>query len=215
MDKIHLNPQPKAAEKFRCPKEDCGQKLMYQKTFDEHMQRHEDQLVSFVFLQVFLIFSFTFLYFQAPTWCEGCQKDFKILKVYLRHLELHKGANTLTLTCPTCHKQYKNINILKIHIAQCHTDKPKDFVCETCGVRYTSNTELQSHIQRKHDNYRPFECHHCGKGWQTKQQVRIHIISMHTKLGYTTCNICGAQVVSPSHSNVFKFLKINFIFRKI
>lgn len=158
-----LNPNPKSAEKFRCPR--CPRQFEYETQLEGHLKGHEnkdnglykcvDCDKSFPSIKK-LTYHRRTAHSVGDLRCDICGIAFNSSKYLLRHREEHSESKQ----CPICQKSYENKNTLRSHML-IHSS-PRE--CEICGKMHPNFAALQRHKSRMHsETATKFTCDICGK----------------------------------------------------
>ncbi|XP_065365637.1 uncharacterized protein LOC135958675 [Calliphora vicina] len=123
-----------------------------------------------------------------PFICEQCNKEFKKLTDYNRHLKREHKKKTIVKLGP--------FSVLPLEPG---VDMALQNVCHICGIKFTSRSNLVHHVKR-HEGIRNYECNMCPKKFFASHSLKVHIRS-HTKECPYTCEKCGMSFVSASKLN--------------
>ncbi|CAG4972238.1 unnamed protein product [Colias eurytheme] len=149
----------------------CNKKLANQKTYENHMQRHNG--CRFI--------------------CEHCGKGFPVLAELQIHIVARHGTGRY-LQCKLCpFKAYKKFDLIeheRIHSGE------RPFTCEKCGLTFRRRAIWKNHLIRHTE--KKVQCTLCPKKFYRHSQMMVHYNSMHDRMYMYACAKCDAMYAKPA-----------------
>ena len=101
--------------------------------------------------------------------CKECDKTFKTLSQYKRHMTFHTKAKAFQ--CSDCDKAYADKRNLMKHVLLLHPlnatqfDRVKNNPCDLCDENFAMKSEVALHKVHVHGESYFTSCDTCGKGF--------------------------------------------------
>lgn len=136
--------------------------------------------------------------------CEVCNKQFRWLQSFQRHLKAHS-----IFWCEDCNREFCSRLNLQFPTK---TEVMSSYACEVCHIKFTRPGHLRQHVAQWHWRQKPYSCDRCAEGSssydkfpQMAQQcpvckhnftsydyLRAHL-KHHSKDKVYLCNTCNMQ----------------------
>ena len=171
----------------------CHKVFISQKSFKNHMERHETENGGEKVVQ--------------PFGCCLCEENFAMFSEYKKHLKKeHEESCAINqmYMCDFCGKIFKRSDYLKEHRDVFHLGVPKrkkngkDLICEICGSNFKRKSHLNEHIAVKHDNsgVGKHACTHCSKTFHRPYLLEYHVNRDHLHIKPYECDKCKSKFFS-------------------
>lgn len=136
--------------------------------------------------------------------CTDCNKTFKVVTTYNRHLGFHDREHRPQM-CAFCPVSFSHIYSLQRHETRYHgttheiyrKQKPpeKSFKCQHCEKTYHTNYDLEEHDRFVHQKLPGATCKLCGKHFRNRSSLNKHHL-VHTGDKPFECEQCEAAFKS-------------------
>jgi len=138
--------------------------------------------------------------------CLFCEKKFKQLIAYEKHLELHRGVNLVSDNTDVAGEKSDEEEEAEEEETTTFTFdvNEKDeivsksgprYTCEKCSVEFEKESDIEKH--KRTDCSKQHYCETCNKIFSSSQTLTNHM-KLHTKELEFRCDICGKYYVSRS-----------------
>lgn len=121
----HIQDKEKPKMVYYCPVKECERSFLLETQLKQHIAVHHVG--------------------ENPYKCSHCEKAFKALEHFNRHLTVHNGVR---FPCPDCDKTFSRKTYLTIHARKHAGLKP--FHCCMCGRSFTQKGDCKKHERRIH-----------------------------------------------------------------
>ncbi|CAG5000484.1 unnamed protein product [Parnassius apollo] len=187
----------------------CGKSFIKKQTLEKHIKRKHLPPVcytcgrlykSFYALESHSRLSHPELHYDLSktelSYCVECNKQFKSVYTYRRHLYtafIHRPPKPVSIPCPECGKVFTRKLYMNNHYRLFHVKKSRHY-CELCNRYYVTAYALRNHRLRVHEKTsmpKDKICDICGRGFSTNR-VLIHHRRTHTGEKPHKCSQCPA-----------------------
>lgn len=127
--------------------------------------------------------------------CRFCGEKFDNQRLYINHLEFHKGLKLFS--CEVCGMAFQRKTELEAHSSAKH-GRGFCFVCVKCDQCFNQRTQINRHIVKEHPSSHSvdessmndeqfFYCHYCSENFLEKKNLLDHINEQHFRKIYRSC----------------------------